>query len=139
MILEKWTKKSFPVDFSGKYFINSVSDYVFNESCEFNLILSSSVEIEKNIVVSFEYVISHSNFLSFSRDKRVEKIEKEVGIGFFDGKSFYEVFNSEYAKWLAKNSGGIFEESELKHFSFVDKVMFLNILSKNGPKEIKQV
>jgi hypothetical protein len=139
MTIEKWIKKPYPAAFSGKYSISSVNDCAFKESCEFDVILASSENFEKKIVVSFGCIISHSNFLSLSRNKKVEKIEKEFGIGFFDGKSFFEIFNSEYAKWLAKNSGGIFEESELRHFSFVDKKMFLNILSIHGPKEIKQV
>jgi hypothetical protein len=136
VIKEQWIHIPINLGCKEKYFIDIIEKYAATKELRFNVILSGS---KRKAVVEFVSVTSYFMYSGPLRDKKVRELEEHLGKGFFDGKVFFEAINSDFLKWLSKNSSTISDFMKLKHFAFIDDNMILDIATPTEDPMIKKI
>jgi hypothetical protein len=135
---EKWIHKPLDQESENKYSIYLIDDFAATKDFRFDVILYLATH-NNGLIISFIASNSYSTYFGPLRDQKVKELEQKLGSGFFDGKIFFEVINSDFLQWLSKNSSTISDFMELRHFVFVDDNMFLDIATPTEEPKVTTI
>jgi hypothetical protein len=133
---EKWIHKPLSEEKDNKYSIFFIDDFAPTRNFRFDVILTSP---KKRLMVSFIASNSYSTYIGPLRNQKVKELEQKLGNGFFDEKVFFEAKNSDFLRWLSTNSSTISDFFELRHFTFIDDNMVLDIATPTEEPEITEI
>lgn len=126
---EKWTKLEVNENLSKKYYLDLILNSA-KDDFQLSLIDSDNKKILitfASFVVSFRYTYD-----SFVYDT-LDFLEKNYGSEFYTNWCFFKVEDSEYLKWIKKQSAGTFEIYELQHFCILGIDHMIDIITKSEP------
>ncbi len=127
---EKW-KYWKPAEFITQDY--EVTRFVYGSNGTY-AIIESNDEDKASIKINFGYRVELCRITNErSLNYTVCNVQNMNGDNFFVGKSFFIVENSKLIEWLEKESAGLMECFELKHFVFLNDNDFIDIISHCDP------
>ena len=131
----KWTKWKPLSVLDNKYYIKSIKD----DEDGFEIILAyyeNKPEKERDkIKVIFSGPIESYRYCDeHCRLALLRKLDEKYGNGFYVKWRYFTVEDSEYLKWLNKESDGITEHLGVKHYVFIDNDCILDVVAAYKPE-----
>lgn len=111
---EQWIRWNLKPRLSNNYYCESLTDTP-DDGLQIRLFDRENNKLLISFADSVDaYRTTDENFVF----KTIEYLQKNYGKEFYSSWSFFKIENSEYLKWLKKESGGVFDIYELQHFCF---------------------
>lgn len=130
---EKWYRWEPANNLSKNYYIKSITDSVEDK---FKIILSDAENSNKKILISFAhgvdaYRCTNESFTFLT----IDSLEKTYGTDFYSNWAFFKVEDSEYLKWISKQSYGVYDGSKFPftHFCILGVDAVVDIINTYEP------
>lgn len=128
---EEWIQW-LPVDgLAKKYFADEILDGMDG----FKIMLTDPAEEDKKVNIIFEdSVRAYRSTDESLRQETIRFIDNKYGTRFYAECTFFKVRNSEYIKWIEKQSYGVFDTEKLTHFSIIAMDSIIDVIATYEPR-----
>jgi|DEB19_MinimDraft_3_1074340.scaffolds.fasta_scaffold46591_2 hypothetical protein len=135
IITEKWIKWVPTEGLANKYYIHEVRS---NIDSGFSIKLIDDDNDQKSITLVFPESVwcYRSNDEGIMQDT-IAILNALYPKDFYSHWTFFKVENSNYLKWIAEESGGLYERWGLQHFCIITDDEMLDIITTYEPNIIK--
>jgi hypothetical protein len=128
---EKWTRWEPTGNLSTKYYVQSISDTF---SAGFKIKLIDYHHPEKKVLIAwpgsvYAYRQTYESFTLLTLNDLIEQYGKN-----FTDWTFFKIENSEYLKWISKQSYEITDSLNFTHFCIYSTEEMVDILSSIEPE-----
>jgi|SRR5579862_3646837 len=128
---EQWTQWRPIEQLAPGYYITAIIDDVTG----FYIRLGESNNSPQGLFITFQRSIdAYRTTDEGYRAAKLLYLNDTYGHDFFAKWSFFKVTNSEYLKWLAQESGGIFNSKSNEHLVLITEDSMLDIATTYEPK-----
>ncbi len=131
---EIWEKWGNGYGINSKYYVESLIDNIEG----FQIVLSEANNEYKKVEILFEdSVYAYRSTDESFRQSTINKLDELYGIDFYKNNTLFIVTNSKYIRWLSKQSFGIVDLEEVKHYSILAVDSLVDVISSYEPRITK--
>lgn len=127
---EKWTRWEPSANLSKKYYSKAITD-IADDGFRIQLFDRDGKKVLVSFPISVEAYRSTDD--SFVYDT-LDFLDKNYGTEFYAEWTFFKIENSEYLKWMKKQSGEMFECYQLQHFCIFTINCMIDVITNYEPK-----
>jgi hypothetical protein len=130
MMTERWERFEPMPNLAPKYSLKSI----IREPFVFTLIMSNSLKPSERLCIDFPArVFAYKKAALHHKEQSLLSLGQKHSDSFLEKWTFFQVKNSHYAEWVAKESLGIFKIELLMNFTFITEEAFLEIITSQPP------
>ncbi len=127
---EQWIRWEPIEGLSKKYYIESIT----YDSEELDIRLYDEKDRKKGLRIVFASVESYKWTEEGYALKTISILNETYGISFYANWTLFKIINSSYLQLLSEQSYTISDSLSLLHFTFIDPLSMVDVISKSEPK-----
>ena len=135
IINEKWTKWIPIEELANKYYISEVCS---NIESGFKIKLLENDNSQQGLIITFpESVWCYRSTDEGIMQDTITILGALYSKDFYSKWTFFKIESSNYLKWIAEESGGLYERWGLQHFCIITDNEILDIIATYEPDVVK--